>query len=106
MKILRLSILIGLFAITGSFAPPANADCPHRGNWNHRHCDDEPAGGNGDPVEDPALYKANWDGDVAGTSGGFHNGQDVFRDWIAGNKKSVGLNIGGGYLRVLETLVS
>ncbi len=98
MNILRLSILIGLFAITGSFAPPANADCPHRGNWNHRHCDDD-ASGNGGP-DDPALYMATWTGGVSGTSfgpeGAPHDGiGQQPRNWNAGNKKSVGLNIGG-----------
>lgn len=98
MNILRLSILIGLFAITGSFAPPVNADCPHRANFNHKHCDD-PVGGNGDDT-DPALYIAEWDGAVEGNSGGPdggpHPGMDEDRNWIAGNKKSIGLNIGGG----------
>ncbi len=92
MNFLRLSILIALFSITGSFAPPANADCPHRGNTLHRHCG-PPVGGNGD---DPALYRADISGDVIGSSfPGAHEDLGA-RDWIAGNKKSIGLNIGGG----------
>jgi hypothetical protein len=26
------------------FAPPLWADCPHKGNYNHKHCDDDPDG--------------------------------------------------------------
>ena len=94
-KLPRLKItaaaVIGLFAITGSFAPPANADCSHRGNPDHRHCDDD--FGN---VDDPAdEYIANWTGGVSGTS--FPGAHPILgpRDWILGNKKLIGLNIGG-----------
>lgn len=37
--------VMGLFAVTGSFAPTANADCPHHNNPDHRHCTGGGGGG-------------------------------------------------------------
>ena len=49
--------VIGLFAITGSFAPPANADCPHRGNLDHKHCSGSDGGGGGGGKENDPSYE-------------------------------------------------
>jgi hypothetical protein len=54
--------VIGLFAVTGSFAPPANADCPHNNNPDHRHCTGGGGGGGGDSSEVIGVH-----GDVGGT---------------------------------------
>jgi hypothetical protein len=45
--IITAAALMGLFVATGSFAPPANADCPHKGNPDHKHCSNGGGGGSG-----------------------------------------------------------
>lgn len=62
----------GLFAITGSFAPPANADCPHRGNLDHKHCTG--GGGGGGKESDPRYEVAVIAGEVVCTTPLFHPG--------------------------------
>ena len=59
-------------------------------------------GGGGGDDTDPVLYSAIWDGDVGGNSDGKH--PVVVSDWT-GDKKGIGLNIGGGHLTKTETLV-
>ena len=112
MSILRLStvaLTLVLFTM-GALILPVNTALAHcKGSHkqiqgcdttSHPHESDD-SGSGGDPA---VYYRAIWDGEVGGTSDGNHPVK--VSDWIAGNKKLIGLNIGGGHLWLREALVS
>ena len=57
----RIALSTLLAAALGLVAAPAGADCPHRGNPNHKHCD---SGGDPPAVPNPAIVYQIGESDI------------------------------------------
>ena len=74
-QVVIAATLTTLFVLTGTFSTPANAHCPHNGDWNHKHCSSSDGGGGGEtkPKYDVSLIE----GEVNCTAPLFNPGELV-----------------------------
>ena len=67
------AILATLFVLAGTYSAPANADCPHKGDPDHKHCSS--GDGGGDKQSKPTYDVALIGGEVICTAPLFNPGE-------------------------------